>query len=493
MKKQNIMPAVVLTSICIIVAVLLAVVNMITKPFIDRAEFAAIEASLKEVMPDAEFDPQPDALADGAPETIRAVYTDKKGGGKVVVLITNKGYTGKEIGITVGIDNDGKIINLKITKNEESIVPDIVKPGGNYGDAYVGVGADEVADLVTGATVYFTESAIKAAVSDAISYATGASAAGNGLPKTDEEILALAKELNTAFGELELFEIDGINEFVKRIYKDKGGKGYFAYIVTSTEWNKHEAELGVAFDKDGKVTATKLLAWNLSPNYEHNDIPGDDFAASLVGKDETTLPNVELITHVTQTSARLRDAVLAVLKAVGLPGSEREILAAADELFGKAGEYTDVTPANAPTGVKRIYKNSDGTYVAYIVTSTEWNPKETEVVLAVDEYGVILGTKLLTWTLSPTYEHNDIPGDAFVSSFVGKDEKSASDVELVTHVTQTTTRVRDAVVSALGCMEFSSDEPGENYAARIVGITVLVLAAAVSVAVVLIIRRKRAI
>ena len=37
MKKENIMPTVVLSVICVAVALLLAVVNVVTKPIIDKA------------------------------------------------------------------------------------------------------------------------------------------------------------------------------------------------------------------------------------------------------------------------------------------------------------------------------------------------------------------------------------------------------------------------------------------------------------------------
>ncbi len=448
MKRKNLMPAIVLTSICVITALLLALVNMFTAPVIEEANFAAMKASLKEVMPNGDFDPEPDELSENAPETVKSVYTDKNGGGKVVILVTNKGYTGKEIGITVGVDNDGKIINLKITKNEESIVPPALKPGGSYGDSYIGIGADEIDELVTGATVKYTESAIKGAVNDALSYLGygDGGVAAEELPKTDAEIEALAKELNPAFGELEAIEADDVSEFVKRLYKDKSGNGYFAYIVTNTEWNPCEAELGVAFDKDGKVSATRLLAWNLSPTYEHNDIPGEGFVSGFIGKDTEEIENVELITYVTQTSGRVRDAIASAANA--LPRTDAKVSAVVSELLGKSVKLDAFAPEGVDGFVKASYKLSDGSgYVAYIVTSTEWNKHESEAVVIFDNDGKVTGVKLLAWNLSPTYEHNDIPGDGFAESLVGKDETTLPNVELITYVTQTSGRLRDSVLS----------------------------------------------
>ncbi len=451
MTKKNLMPAVVLTSICIIVAVLLGVVNMFTGPVIDAAEAAKVTESLTKVMEGGEFNPTPDEHPADAPDTVKQIYTEKNGKGKVVVLITTKGFEGKEIGITVGIDNDGKITGMQVTKNEDSIVPPILKPGGGYGDLYKGEDATTVPELVTGVTVKYTESAIKNAVMDALNYLghdSGGGDAAEQLPKTDEEILALADELSPDFGELEAVKLDGTSEFVKRLYRDKDGKGYFAYIVTSTEWNSHEAELAVCFDNNGKLTATRLLAWNLSPTYEHNNIPGDDFVAGLVGKDGQTLPSVELITNVTQTSGRVRDAVLSVSAALSLPTSEAEIADIAATLLGRRPTLEAVTLNGASEFVKRAYRLSDGSgYVAYIITNTEWNKHEAELVVTFDNGGEVTGAKLLAWNLSPTYEHKDIPGDGFVAGLVGKDGQTRPSVELVTNVTQTSGRVRDAVAS----------------------------------------------
>ena len=136
MKLKTFLPIIVLSVICIVVALALGVVNMITAPIIAEADAAKVAESLKIVMPDGSFDSTPDALKPDAPETVKQVYTDKNGGGYVVVLSTFKGYEGKEIGITVGIDASGKIIKAVVTKNEDSIVPDMLKPMGSYGDAY---------------------------------------------------------------------------------------------------------------------------------------------------------------------------------------------------------------------------------------------------------------------------------------------------------------------------------------------------------------------
>ena len=97
MKKIETKSIIVLVAISLVVALLLAGVNMITKPRIDAAETEIKLQSVKIVMPDGEFDPEPDVLKPDAPETVKEVYTEKNGLGYVVMLVTTKGYTGKEV------------------------------------------------------------------------------------------------------------------------------------------------------------------------------------------------------------------------------------------------------------------------------------------------------------------------------------------------------------------------------------------------------------
>ncbi len=455
MTKKNIMPVAVLTLICVIVAALLAVVNYFTAPTIEENEEQKKYDSLREVL-DGTFEPT--ELPEGAAESVNAIYKVKDKSGKLighVATVTVKGYK-SDISVTVGVDTDGKVTKAVVTNEAESH-----GKGGmaTYTDRFAGKDATEVAEaeLFSGATVSST--AIRGAVLDAVNTVLGNSTPEEPeaqLPKTDEEILALALELNSKFTDLTLLEAEGVSEFVKRIYKS--ADGYFAYIVTNTEWNPLETELAVAFDGTGKVIATKLLAWNLSPTYEHNDIKGDSFVAGLAGKDQTSLENVELITHVTETSGRVREAVLSVSKLFSLPTSEAEIAEIAGELLNKDVTLENITPDAITDMVKRLYLASDGSYVAYIITYTEWNKHEAELVVTLNENGKVTGTKLLAWNLSPTYEHNDIKGDTFVESLVGKDDTTLPSVELITHVTETSGRFRDTVLAVSKLLSLPTPE-----------------------------------
>ena len=319
MKKENLMPVIVLGVICLVVAILMGGVNMITAPVIRESNDKAIADSLGKVMPDGEFNETEDVLSKDAPETISKVYTEKTGKGTVVVLVTNKGYTGKNIGITVGIDKDGKITGMQITQNEESIIPGELKPGGSYGDHYVGAGADEVAELVTGATVAFTESAIKGALADAFVY-LGFAENKPELPREESEILGLAKAFYGEGAENLVSYTPEDTSYVKRIYKEKGKASYVTYSFAYSQYGTPEFEFLTYVDEEGRVADIEKILWKVSdpkPEWGYSP-PSDDevdtFFEGFVGKTASTVSAVEVETGATNTAGRVRDAALESLE-----------------------------------------------------------------------------------------------------------------------------------------------------------------------------------
>ena len=117
--KKDLKPVLVLGAICLVVALLLAGVNMLTSVKIRTDKEKAIKESLELVMPgiDPEDVTTNYVLTD---TTVTAVYRDKGGKGYVVTLSTAKGYTGNAILLTIGIDNEGKVTGATITDNPES-------------------------------------------------------------------------------------------------------------------------------------------------------------------------------------------------------------------------------------------------------------------------------------------------------------------------------------------------------------------------------------
>lgn len=320
--KKNIKPTLVLGAICIIVAALLAAVNLIAAPKIEANRIAEITKSLTEVMPEGEFAAEPDKLKDGAPETIKAVYTDKKGGGYVFVLEAKTEYTkGENMGITVAIDNSGKVLNVKLTSYSES--KDF---GKDYPGSYIGLDADGVASapLVSGVT--FSSSAFRSAIYDALKY-IGAASGDISTPESgekpeitllrpEEEVIAEIKTLTGASALDDVTPGWGRPYNMPKLYKLNGEIGYAAYLAT-LGWKNYPVSEGIVhIGTDGEVKALKMLRWTPGYDKELFDAPPpftDAIVESYIGKDFWHIDEAELVSAAIGTSRDFRDEMAKII------------------------------------------------------------------------------------------------------------------------------------------------------------------------------------
>ena len=457
--KNNMKPTLVLGIICIIVAALLAAVNLITGPEIERRKAEAITASLTEVMPDGRFNTKPDELGDDAPKTIKAVYTDLNGGGKVFVLETSSEYTsGANMGITVAIDNDGNIIGVKLTSYSET--KDF---GKNYPDSYVGLNADGVASapLVSGVT--YSSSAFRSAIFDAMKY-IGAASGELEAPDTSAkpEIQPLRSEddvkaaaLAIAEGATSLTDITPPAKYRPynsvRFYELDGGLGYVAYVIT-LGWGDYPVSEGlVHIDINGDIKKAQILTWvpgGGSPNY---DVPPftEEHLKSYEGKDLWHVGGADLVTGATGTSGDFRAAVTEAVRYFSINKLERtdkKVLELVKEFLPFATDFEQVTVPNAPETLKRLYKVSGvkGGYVAHVSVAGDYTPVATEALVYIDVWGKIADIELLIWNVGHGVEAGD-----FAEGFIGKDKDSVADVELVSAATGTSTDFKDEIAKIL--------------------------------------------
>ena len=167
MKKKDIMPSVVLAAICIVVALMLAVVNMVTAPIIAERQNALANEALLEVLPEGKNFKEIE-ITNEYPEIVTAGY--KADGGYVFQMTV----TGKSAGMIImcGIDSNGKIVATKVIANEEtpSYAEKVFPNVEGTGSAYAGMDLDGFTPyLVSGATLTskaYSE-AIKAALQSA--------------------------------------------------------------------------------------------------------------------------------------------------------------------------------------------------------------------------------------------------------------------------------------------------------------------------------------
>ncbi|MBP5609784.1 MAG: FMN-binding protein [Clostridia bacterium] len=168
--KNIVKPILVLTLICLAVALLLAVVNYVTSPIIADATAEAERKARSEALPGAtEFtEVSLDGYAD-LPDTVSACYRDNDGGG-YVFLVKGEGYGKKSAPITllVGIRPDGKVAAIKITdvSGETAGIGDKVKKN-DFTSRFPGIDADGVDAVqnVSGAT--YSSTGVKQGVRDA--------------------------------------------------------------------------------------------------------------------------------------------------------------------------------------------------------------------------------------------------------------------------------------------------------------------------------------
>ena len=167
--KSKIMPSAVLGAICLVVALILAAVNMVTAPEIERRQNAKNMEALREVLPDASDLKLTEAYDEKIDPKITAVYEGTAG---YVFKITTSGKNPGMI-IMVGIDQTGKITGTKCTAtNETKTYADPVFAAVDGGQYYKDQTSDSFKPYVqSGATL--TSGAYSGAVDAALNaYAT---------------------------------------------------------------------------------------------------------------------------------------------------------------------------------------------------------------------------------------------------------------------------------------------------------------------------------
>ncbi len=270
-KKQNIMPVAVLVIICLAVALLMACVNLITAPEIERRRQEAIDAAFKVVLPDgSNFEEI--TLPENYPDIIDKAY---KADGGYVFEITVKGK--ESMTLMTGVNSEGKLIGIEIISEaetpgfKEKVFPNVIGTSGIYSGKDSATLAPE---FVTGAT-YTSEAvynAVKASL-DAFAISSGGQAGAPSdpsdpeepaevLPKTDEEIKALAATLLGTAADQLVDVTPTERDKVKRIYRDKGGRNYAVYTVVINErYNSVETETLIHISANGTIEGIEKLTW----------------------------------------------------------------------------------------------------------------------------------------------------------------------------------------------------------------------------------------
>ena len=245
MKSFQFKPILVLCSICLAVALLLSLVNMITAPIIAANQSAAANEALLQVLPDGKNFTEL-TIDDSYPASITMGY--KADGG----FVFTASVTGKSSGLIVmcGVDESGRIVSTKVLADQETDSYDAkvfpLVEGTN--SKYTGMDLTSFEPfLVTGATL--TSKAYSEAVK-AILQAYVIASGGSVDLRTPEQILQ--DNCNAALGTTNLtftkWFATEVLEGVKAAYEAPDGAGY-VYAV---------GEALIAVNADGEIVTPDI-------------------------------------------------------------------------------------------------------------------------------------------------------------------------------------------------------------------------------------------
>ena len=179
--KSSVKSVVVLSAICVVIAVILAFTNKITLPVIEANKASAETEALAVVMPDNDGFEEV-ALTDTS-TAVQKLYKEKSGKGYVAVLSTKSQYSQDNMGIIVAIGTDGTITGVTITGYYET------KDFGKDTYPLTYIGADSALNGVdTYAGVTYSSTAFKNAILDAFNVLIASGAISEG-QKSDEQLV----------------------------------------------------------------------------------------------------------------------------------------------------------------------------------------------------------------------------------------------------------------------------------------------------------------
>ena len=368
--KEFVVPAAVLTAICLVVSGALAGTYQLTEPVIEAAKRAEADASRVVVLPDGKnFE---EVSASGLDNIVDA-YKAGNGAGYVITGKA-KGYGG-DLQVMAGISSDGKITGVKLMDNNET-----QGIGSKTGEAsYTGQykGKDSTLDGVTtisGATV--SSKAFESAVNTIFqAYGSLAGVEVAGPEVTPPETIIFPDV--TDFTEVAL---DGAKKAIKA-----GDAGYV--IVMEGQGYSHAAgpmEIYVGVGMDGKIAGVAAGANSETAGIGSQALE-PDYLKAYIGK--TSPDGIDNISGATETSVGVKKLVRAAMElapaligdttpkvdlTVAEDGSASAVIGAVRVEIDAAGKVAGVTTADetadlasiAPEEVKEAMDNALAAYNA---------------------------------------------------------------------------------------------------------------------------------
>lgn len=468
--KQNIMPIIVLSSICLIVAIVMGGINLITAPEIEKELIKASNAAKVEVLPSADSvsfseNKLAEIKAGGVdiPAEISAIYKADTG------YVFEAKVSGNASGMIImcGIDNNGNITGVKDIANGEtpSYWAKVSHLLGGEKSGYTGNSTSDFApQLVSGATKSSTGiyNAVKAAVKS-FELIKGNDVSDEEdeplevvdtttpkVTRTEEERFALATAMYAEGAVIEGVYVYNPDPTTIGVYKNPADNTYVLHLATRTQYVELETEAMILVDSTGKVLKVNLLNWVVGHGVNYTP----EYLNSFVGKTKYFTDDIELVTEATVTSnnlvTALKNALFDVFGSVCATDEEIDTLAYKVIPQGETLVSMDL-PENAPETVKKMYKIESGRgYVFFVSTATERAPYETEAFVYTDINGKLMNVYIAGWVVG----HNIYPTESYIDGLKGKtieelkDENGAA-VDHVAAATGTSVHLEHAIADAM--------------------------------------------
>ena len=260
--KKSIQSIVTLTLICVVISALLAAVNFVTAPIIEKAEAQKANEALLVVMPNGKDFKELSVSDYELPSSVVNLYSEESGG-YIFKMVT----TGYSSGLTVmcGIDKDGKVTDAVCLASGETLGYE-----KTYGENFKGLdsSAADGVDTISGATN--TTSAYKNAIKDALNSFIIVNGGSVDI-RTEEEILA--DNLSVALPNGANFAKEFITEVldgVSAIYKAGNGEGFV--VVSGEKFIGIDKSGNALGENDEEIKALALSALEKHKNSTHSEI-----------------------------------------------------------------------------------------------------------------------------------------------------------------------------------------------------------------------------
>lgn len=408
MKNDAIKSIVVLGSICLIVAVLLSSVNILTEPIIKKAEANKEDAAYIEVLPNATGFEDVE-LGDDVPESVKAMKKDAGGSGYAFKLLATATYSGTPMNVIVGIGTDGKITKMSFVEYTDS--PGIGTPEG-FDELFRGKD-NTTTDNDAGATV--TTNALKAVLNDAYAvlgkYSTIEQSDEQKLVNIYGKLMPWAANPSSGASKFEAVDLsgfDGVNPAVTAAFVPSTKVGYVLLVKNG------DSNVAVGVNAFGKA-------------YAVYDLDGNELTSGIdeVKTAAESLPPVYL--------EKAKTAERRIKAAFKTAISED----AANSLTAEAIKLENISSSvEAAFKVKAANKE----YFAFFATTVGFHGN-IQVLYVTDKDGNIVIYKTVSQSESAGYGDKIASAD-YVASITGKLDALSDDAVMVSGATVTSEAVK---------------------------------------------------